>query len=93
MALVAPGGLLIVSTINRTLKARALAITAAERVLRWVPHGTHDYAKLVTPEELRGALHALEVEGPFGLSFNPLDGQWRLSGDASMKYFMTGAKT
>jgi 2-polyprenyl-6-hydroxyphenyl methylase/3-demethylubiquinone-9 3-methyltransferase len=92
MALVAPGGLMIVSTINRTLKARALAITAAERVLRWVPHGTHDYEKLVTPEELRGAMHALEVDGPFGLSFNPLDGQWRMSDDASMNYFMTGKK-
>ena len=92
MALVKPGGLMIVSTINRTLKARALAITAAERVLRWVPHGTHDYKKQVTPEELRGALHALDVEGPFGMSFNPLDGQWRMSGDASMNYFMTGTQ-
>ncbi len=92
MALVKPGGLMIVSTINRTLKARALAITAAERVLRWVPHGTHDYDKLVTPEELRGAMHALDVDGPFGLSFNPLDGQWRMSGDARMNYFMTGTK-
>lgn len=93
MALVKPGGLMIVSTINRTLKARALAITAAERVLRWVPHGTHDYDKLVTPEELRGALHALDVAGPFGMSFNPLDGRWRMSGDASMNYFMVGTKS
>lgn len=92
MALVKPGGLMMVSTINRTLKARALAITAAERLLRWVPHGTHDYEKLVTPEELRGAMHALDVAGPFGLSFNPLSGQWRMSGDASMNYFMTGAR-
>lgn len=92
VALAKPGGLMIVSTINRTLAARALAITAAERLLRWVPHGTHDYEKLVSPEELRGALHALDVEGPFGLSFNPLDGRWRMTGDASMNYFMTGAK-
>jgi 2-polyprenyl-6-hydroxyphenyl methylase / 3-demethylubiquinone-9 3-methyltransferase len=91
-ALVAPGGLLIVSTINRTLAARALAITAAERILRWVPDGTHDYEKLVTPEELRGALHGLDVDGPFGLSFNPLTGQWKLGADVSMNYFMTGAK-
>jgi 2-polyprenyl-6-hydroxyphenyl methylase/3-demethylubiquinone-9 3-methyltransferase len=90
--LVKPGGLMIVSTINRTLAARALAITAAERLLRWVPHGTHDYEKLVTPEELRGALHALDVEGPFGMSFNPLDGRWRMSEDASMNYFMVGHK-
>lgn len=91
-ALVKPGGMMIVSTINRTLKARALAITAAERLLRWVPHGTHDYDKLVTPEELRGALHDLDVAGPFGMSFNPLDGNWRLSKDASMNYFMVGTK-
>ncbi|MDX2233598.1 MAG: bifunctional 2-polyprenyl-6-hydroxyphenol methylase/3-demethylubiquinol 3-O-methyltransferase UbiG [Hyphomonadaceae bacterium] len=91
-ALVARGGLMIVSTINRTLKARALAITAAERLLRWIPEGTHDYEKLVTPEELRGALHGLDVSGPFGLSFNPLTGQWTLGDDASMNYFMAGAK-
>jgi 2-polyprenyl-6-hydroxyphenyl methylase/3-demethylubiquinone-9 3-methyltransferase len=91
-SLVAPGGLMIVSTINRTFAARALAITAAERVLRWVPEGTHDYEKLVTPDELRGALHGLDVEGPFGLNFNPLSGQWKLGGEAHMNYFMTGAK-
>jgi 2-polyprenyl-6-hydroxyphenyl methylase/3-demethylubiquinone-9 3-methyltransferase len=92
MVLVKPGGVMIVSTINRTLAARALAITAAERVLRWVPHGTHDYEKLVTPEELRGALHALDVEGPFGMSFNPLDGRWRIGRDASINYFMVGRR-
>lgn len=92
-ALVAPGGLVIVSTINRTLEARALAITAAERVLRWIPEGTHDYDKLVTPEELRGALHALDIQGPIGFRFNPLTGQWRESDNAAMNYFMLGARS
>ena len=55
-ALVKPGGLLFVATINRTPKAFALAIVGAEYVLRWLPRGTHDYSKLVRPAELEAAL-------------------------------------
>jgi len=91
-ALVKPGGLLIVSTINRTLRARALAIGAAEKILHWAPEGTHEFEKLVTPDELRGALHALKVEGPFGMSFSPLSRQWAMSSDAGMNYFMVGVR-
>ncbi len=54
-ALVRPGGLLVLSTVNRTLRAYALGIVAAERLLRLVPNGTHDWARFLTPEELTGA--------------------------------------
>lgn len=87
-ALAKPGGLIVFSTINRTVKAHALAITAAERILRWVPHGTHDFEKLVKPDELAAALLPLEAETPVGLSFNPLTGVWKTSDDVSMNYFM-----
>jgi 2-polyprenyl-6-hydroxyphenyl methylase/3-demethylubiquinone-9 3-methyltransferase len=91
-ALAKPGGLIVFSTINRTTKARALAITAAERILRWVPHGTHDYDKLVKPDELAAALLPLEADAPVGLSFNPLSGAWNISDDVSMNYFLTVKK-
>lgn len=91
-ALVAPGGVMIVSTINRTLRARALAIGAAEKILRWAPEGTHEFEKLVTPDELTGALHALTVTGPFGMSFSPLSRQWAMSSDAGINYFVVATR-
>ena len=90
--LVKPGGIAILSTINRTVKARALAITAAERVLRWIPDGTHDFDKLVKPDELAAAMLPLEAGAPVGLSFNPLSGMWKLSDAVSMNYFLTVTK-
>ena len=51
-AAVKPGGLLVMATLNRTLKSYALAIVGAEYVLRWLPRGTHDWEKFVTPDEL-----------------------------------------
>ncbi|MHA1190524.1 MAG: bifunctional 2-polyprenyl-6-hydroxyphenol methylase/3-demethylubiquinol 3-O-methyltransferase UbiG, partial [Alphaproteobacteria bacterium] len=78
-AMVRPGGLMIASTINRTRKAWALAIVAAERILRWLPAGTHDYDKLVTPNELEAALASgnMTVTTRTGIRFNPLTGNWR----------------
>jgi 2-polyprenyl-6-hydroxyphenyl methylase/3-demethylubiquinone-9 3-methyltransferase len=89
--LLAPGGLMIVATLNRTAKAMALAVIGAEHVLRWLPVGTHDWKKFVQPEELRGWLGGehVEVEGPFGVSFSPLTGRWSQSGDADVNYMMT----
>jgi len=90
-SLLAPGGLMIVATLNRTAKAMALAVIGAEHVLRWLPVGTHDWKKFIKPEELRGWLDGanLEVEGPFGVSFSPLTGRWSQSGDADVNYLMT----
>lgn len=88
--LIAPGGMMIVATLNRTAKALALAVVGAEYVLGWLPRGTHDWRKFVTPEEMRDWLagEPVAVEGPFGVSFNPLSGRWALSGDSAVNYMM-----
>jgi 2-polyprenyl-6-hydroxyphenyl methylase/3-demethylubiquinone-9 3-methyltransferase len=89
--LVAAGGLMIVATLNRTLKALALAKLGAEYVLRWLPPETHDWKKFLAPEELRAMLEAepVTVEGPFGVAFNPLSGKWARSDDTDINYMMT----
>lgn len=89
-ALVKPGGVLILSTINRTPKARALAIVGAERILKWAPEGAHDYDKLVTPEEIRAAAPELVWEEPVGMSYNPLGQGWSLSNDIDVNYMLSG---
>ena len=73
-ALVKPGGLMFVATLNRTLKALALAKVAAEYILRWLPPGTHDWDKFVAPDALRAMLEdsGLKVLKPNGLAFAPL---------------------
>ncbi|HET9160467.1 MAG TPA: bifunctional 2-polyprenyl-6-hydroxyphenol methylase/3-demethylubiquinol 3-O-methyltransferase UbiG [Caulobacteraceae bacterium] len=89
--LLSPGGLMIVATLNRTLKAFALAKVGAEYVLRWLPAGTHDWNKFLRPDELRSFLadEPVEVDGPFGVAFNPLTGRWRQSSDCEVNYMMT----
>ncbi len=88
--MVRPGGLMFVATINRTMKAAALAIFAAENVLRWLPRGTHQYEKLVRPEELEKPLvaNALEIIDRTGVFFNPLANQWNLSKDMDVNYML-----
>ncbi len=90
-ALVAPGGLMIVATLNRTFKALALAKIGAEYVLGWLPRGTHDWNKFLRPDEIRGFLDGepAAVEGPFGVSYNPLADRWSLSADTDVNYMMT----
>ena len=89
-----PDGILIVATINRTLRAFALAIVGAEYVLRWLPRGTHDYAKLVRPQELTAALSSagLVVSYRTGVTYNPLTDSWRLSPDMDVNYMVTAEK-
>jgi 2-polyprenyl-6-hydroxyphenyl methylase/3-demethylubiquinone-9 3-methyltransferase len=93
-ALVRPGGLFLASTINRTLKAWALAIVGAEYVLRWLPRGTHSYDKLVTPNELASALVAagLEVTAETGVMYVPLADRWRLTSDMDVNYMMAAKR-
>jgi len=76
-----PGGLMVVSTINRTAKAFALAIVGAEYVLRWLPRGTHSWSKFVNPDELCEAFTqaGLAPGNTAGMIYNPLRGEWRLS--------------
>jgi 2-polyprenyl-6-hydroxyphenyl methylase/3-demethylubiquinone-9 3-methyltransferase len=93
-SLIAPGGLMILATLNRTAKAMALAVVGAEHVLRWLPVGTHDWRRFVKPEEARAWLAdaPVEVEGPFGVSFSPITGRWSQSGDTAVNYMMTAAR-
>ena len=88
--MVKPGGLMFVATINRTLKAAALAIVGAEYVLRWLPRGTHQYEKLVRPEEIEAPLNAagMSVVERTGVFFNPLANQWNLSKDMDVNYML-----
>lgn len=92
--LVAPGGMMLVATINRTAKAFALAIVGAEYVLRWLPTGTHEFDKLVTPGEVHRALHAagLETAPPQGVGYNPLADAWRLTGDTKVNYMVLATR-
>lgn len=92
--LVKNDGLAIFSTINRTLKSFALAIVGAEYVLRWLPVGTHSWDRFVTPEDLKAAMTAagLEEVDERGMIFNPLAGDWQLSGDTDVNYFATAAR-
>lgn len=92
--LLAPGGMMIIATLNRTRKAQALAIFAAEQILRWLPPGTHEYEKLVRPDEIRQPLESfgLEVTGPFGVAFNPLTRTWSEGRDVAINYMMVAVK-
>lgn len=87
-SLMKPGGLLIVSTINRTMKAYALAIVAAERVLRWLPRGTHSWDKFVTPAEIEAALapSGLAPVDCSGLIYHPLFDEWQIGRDTDVNY-------
>lgn len=92
--LVKPGGLLMVATLNRTLKSLALGKVAAEYILRWVPTGTHDWRQFLKPDEIRAMLASepVTVEGPFGLAYDPLNDRWSQSDDAGINYMMTAAR-
>jgi 2-polyprenyl-6-hydroxyphenyl methylase/3-demethylubiquinone-9 3-methyltransferase len=82
------------ATINRTAKAFALAIVGAERVLRWLPAGTHDWSKFVTPDEAGAALAGagLDIEEPVGVSFSPLSGRWSLGSDTAVNYMIVAKR-
>ena len=92
-AAVKPEGLLVMATINRTLKSYALAIVGAEYVLRWLPRGTHDWAKFVTPQELEDAIgrRGLAIGSRTGVVFNPLTGGWSAARDMDVNYMLAAA--
>jgi 2-polyprenyl-6-hydroxyphenyl methylase/3-demethylubiquinone-9 3-methyltransferase len=92
--LIKPGGLLVASTINRTMKAYALAILGAEYVLRWLPVGTHQWERFVTPDELARYCAAAGLGPAFaeGLFYNPLADRWSLSTDTDVNYMAAAAK-
>jgi 2-polyprenyl-6-hydroxyphenyl methylase/3-demethylubiquinone-9 3-methyltransferase len=92
--LMAPGGIMIVGTLNRTLRSLALAKVAAEYVLRWVPAGAHDWRKFLTPEELRHLLESvgLVARPPAGLVLDLMSGQWRRSTDTAINYMISATR-
>lgn len=93
-ALVRPGGLLIVGTINRTAQSWVKAIVGAEYVLRWLPIGTHDWRRFLRPEEINAmtAPHGLETREVSGVTYNPVINRWRVSADTSVNYMLVATR-
>jgi 2-polyprenyl-6-hydroxyphenyl methylase/3-demethylubiquinone-9 3-methyltransferase len=89
-----PGGILITSTLNRTLKSFGLGIVAAEYVLGLVPRGTHRWKQFIQPAEMRrmmmgAGIHPSDLTG---LTVSPFESKYALSNDVSVNYFMSGIK-
>ena len=93
--LLRPGGVLVMSTLNRTLRSYGAAIIGAEWVMRWLPKGTHEWQRFVTPDELAAMMEGagLRVADRRGMVFNPISWGWSLSDrDLSVNYAMTGLR-
>lgn len=93
--LLKPGGLMICSTLNRNAKSFAMAIIGAEWVMRWLPKGTHDWNKFITPDELYDLIRraGLEPVDRKGMVFNPVSWSWSLSSrDLSVNYVTASVK-
>jgi 2-polyprenyl-6-hydroxyphenyl methylase/3-demethylubiquinone-9 3-methyltransferase len=88
------GGVMILATLNRTLKSYAFAIVGAEYVLRWLPRGTHDWRRFLRPSELAAGLrrHGAEIVELAGMSYNPLADAWSTSRDLSVNYMAVGRR-
>ncbi len=93
--LVAPGGLMFTATLNRTARAFALAVVGAEYVLGWLPKGTHDWKKFLTPDEIRSLItrNGLKVTGEKGVVFHPIADEWRLSSDMGINYMVLAERS
>ena len=89
-----PEGLMFVATISRTLKSFGLAIIGAEYVLRWLPKGTHQWEKFITPAELKTWLanNSISIKGETGVTYHPLANEWRRSRDMDVNYMLVGQK-
>ena len=93
--LLKPGGLMICSTLNRNAKSFGVAIVGAEWVMRWLPKGTHDWKKFITPDELAEFIRkaGLDPVDRKGMVFNPIAWSWSLSSrDLSVNYVTASVK-
>jgi 2-polyprenyl-6-hydroxyphenyl methylase/3-demethylubiquinone-9 3-methyltransferase len=92
--MVKPSGVMIVATLNRTLKSFALAIVGAEYILGWLPRGTHQWDKFVTPNELEALLekNRLRVTDERGVIYNLLADAWQLSTDTDVNYMVAAER-
>lgn len=93
--LLKPGGLMICSTMNRNTKSFAMAIIGAEWIMRWLPKGTHDWAKFITPDELYDLIGraGLDPVDRKGMVFNPVSWRWSLSSrDLTVNYVTASVK-
>ncbi|MCX7348182.1 MAG: bifunctional 2-polyprenyl-6-hydroxyphenol methylase/3-demethylubiquinol 3-O-methyltransferase UbiG [Alphaproteobacteria bacterium] len=93
-AMLKPGGLMFVATLNRTLKSFGLAIVGAEYVLGWLPKGTHQWEKFITPAELKGWLsdNGLTVKEELGVTYSPFTRAWKVSRDMDVNYMLVAQK-
>jgi 2-polyprenyl-6-hydroxyphenyl methylase/3-demethylubiquinone-9 3-methyltransferase len=93
-ALLEPGGLLVLSTLNRTRRSWIVGKLGAEYVLRMLPVGTHDWKAFITPAELAALMRGagLRVGPTSGLVLDPLSGQWRTGRDMGVNYMMAGVR-
>jgi 2-polyprenyl-6-hydroxyphenyl methylase/3-demethylubiquinone-9 3-methyltransferase len=93
-ALIKPGGLTFVATLNKTLKSLALAKIGAEYVLGWLPRGTHDWNRFIPPADLQISLEesGLTILKTQGVSFDPLGWDWKLSFDVDVNYMMVATR-
>jgi 2-polyprenyl-6-hydroxyphenyl methylase / 3-demethylubiquinone-9 3-methyltransferase len=89
-AMLKPGGMMVISTINRNWKSFALAIVGAEYILRWLPRGTHQWEKFVTPDELAHHLDSnrLAITDQTGVVYSPFADRWSLSSDMDVNYMV-----
>ena len=92
--MVRPNGLLFVATLNRTVKSFALAIVGAEYILRWLPRGTHQWEKFVTPNELEIALaqSGFRIAHRTGVTYDLFADRWRLARDMDVNYMVAAEK-
>ena len=92
--LLKPGGITLVATLNKTLKSLALAKIGAEYVLGWLPRGTHDWDRFIPPAELRAELEksGLTILKTQGVSFDPLNWDWKLSSDVDVNYMVVAGR-
>ena len=86
---------MFIATLNKTLKSYIFAIIGAEYILKWLPIGTHDWEKFVTPKELidKGSKNSLKLKNLTGVNFDLLKKEWKTSKDKSVNYIAEFIKT